>query len=135
MPLFIVAHVLQPNTVFRLSDCHSISILASDPKPRARALSLSCAIIAALLVVQISAWGAAANVPISFSALPMQFEPNVGQTAQEVKFVSRGPGYTLFLTSTQAVLSMRIGNRPGKSSPHHNTDRSNQPHEKSQKSA
>src|SRR5260370_24706919 len=36
----------------------------------------------------------------------MQFEPNVGQVDEPVKFVSRGPGYTLFLTSTQAVLSM-----------------------------
>ncbi len=37
----------------------------------------------------------------------MQFEPNVGQTDSQVQFISRGPGYTLFLTPTQAVLSLR----------------------------
>src|SRR5258707_9304670 len=36
----------------------------------------------------------------------MQFEPNVGQADQQVKFLSRGPDYTLFLTSTQAVLAL-----------------------------
>src|ERR1051326_6326338 len=42
-----------------------------------------------------------------FYNLPMQFEPNVGQTGSKVQFLSRGPGYTLFLTPTQAVLSLR----------------------------
>ncbi len=40
-------------------------------------------------------------------ALPMQFEPNAGQTDEPVLFLSRGRGYTLFLTPTQAVLSLR----------------------------
>src|SRR6266567_6863537 len=40
-------------------------------------------------------------------ALPMQFEPNSGQTDEPVLFLSRGSGYTLFLTPTQAVLSLR----------------------------
>src|SRR6266404_5104641 len=38
--------------------------------------------------------------------LPMSFEANQGQTDSQVKFLSRGRGYTLFLTSTQAVLSL-----------------------------
>jgi uncharacterized repeat protein (TIGR01451 family) len=37
----------------------------------------------------------------------MQFEPNAGQVDEQVKFVSRGPGYTLYLTPTEAVLAMR----------------------------
>lgn len=41
--------------------------------------------------------------------LPMQFEKNTGQTDGEVKFLSRGPGYTLFLTSTQAVFLLHSG--------------------------
>ena len=36
----------------------------------------------------------------------MQFEANAGQTDTEVKFLARGPGYHVFLTSTQAVLSL-----------------------------
>jgi len=35
------------------------------------------------------------------------FESNQGQTDQRVKFLSRGAGYTLFLTLTEAVLSLR----------------------------
>src|SRR4051812_29198943 len=39
-------------------------------------------------------------------SLPMHFVKNEGQTDKTVEFISRGPGYTLFLTSTQAVLSL-----------------------------
>src|SRR2546428_4951676 len=38
---------------------------------------------------------------------PLSFEPNQGQADSRVKFISRGRGYTLFLTSTDAVLSLR----------------------------
>jgi len=34
------------------------------------------------------------------------FEPNRGQTDDQVKFLSRGRGFTLFLTSTDAVLAL-----------------------------
>jgi hypothetical protein len=48
------------------------------------------------------------NLPsIDFAKPPMIFEPNLGQTDARVKFLSRGPGYTLFLTPSEAVLSMR----------------------------
>jgi uncharacterized repeat protein (TIGR01451 family) len=36
----------------------------------------------------------------------MTFEPNAGQTQPEVRFLSRGAGYTLFLSSGEAVLSL-----------------------------
>src|SRR5439155_25057253 len=42
-----------------------------------------------------------------FFNLQMQFEPNAAQTDSRVEFVSRGPGYTLFLTRAHAVLSLR----------------------------
>jgi hypothetical protein len=45
-----------------------------------------------------------------YSELPLGFEPNQGQTDPQVKFVSRGGGYSLFLTSTEAVLALG-GNR------------------------
>jgi uncharacterized repeat protein (TIGR01451 family) len=38
---------------------------------------------------------------------PMSFEANQGQTAAEVKFLARGRGYTLFLSASEAVLSLR----------------------------
>jgi Carboxypeptidase regulatory-like domain/Beta-propeller repeat/SdrD B-like domain len=36
----------------------------------------------------------------------LSFEENRGQVDKEVKYISRGRGYTLFLTSTEAVLSL-----------------------------
>jgi hypothetical protein len=39
--------------------------------------------------------------------LALSFEPNRGQTDARVKFVSRGRGYTLFLTPTEVVLALR----------------------------
>ncbi|MFI5097235.1 MAG: SBBP repeat-containing protein [Candidatus Acidiferrales bacterium] len=58
----------------------------------------------------------AANAPLgkdgvkwasAYGKLPLSFEQNVGQTAQEVRFVSHGPGYELFLTPKEAVLALR----------------------------
>src|SRR5262249_6570587 len=40
----------------------------------------------------------------SYGSLPLSFEANQGQTDVQVDFLSRGPGYSLFLTSTEAVL-------------------------------
>jgi hypothetical protein len=42
----------------------------------------------------------------SYGKLPLSFEANRGQTARQVKFLARGPGYTLFLTPDAAVLSL-----------------------------
>ena len=49
------------------------------------------------------------NVSIveSYGRLPLDFEANQGQTDPQVKFVSRGPGYGLFLTTSEAVLTLR----------------------------
>jgi RHS repeat-associated protein len=41
-----------------------------------------------------------------YGQLPLSFEPNVGQTDSLVDFLSRGVGYTLFLTPGEAVLSL-----------------------------
>jgi len=50
---------------------------------------------------------AAASLPSAqVFGLPMQFEKNNGQTDPQVEFLARGPGYTLFLTPTQAVFSL-----------------------------
>ena len=39
--------------------------------------------------------------------LPLSFEPNLGQADPRVKFLSRGSGYTLFLTEDEAVVALR----------------------------
>ena len=46
-----------------------------------------------------------ARINASFAALPLAFEANEGQTDPQVKYMARGNGYTLFLTSGDAVLS------------------------------
>jgi len=43
----------------------------------------------------------------SYGKLPLSFEANHGQTDPRVKFVSRGPGYTLFLAGDEALLALR----------------------------
>jgi Beta-propeller repeat len=40
----------------------------------------------------------------AYGHLPLSFEANTGQTDSRVRFLSRGPGYMLFLTSSEAVL-------------------------------
>lgn len=42
----------------------------------------------------------------TYGKLPLIFEANQGQTDPKVKFLARGNGYGLFLTSTEAVLSI-----------------------------
>jgi len=43
----------------------------------------------------------------SYGKLPLTFEANQGQTDAQVKFLSRGNGYTAFLTAGGIVLSLR----------------------------
>ena len=40
-------------------------------------------------------------------AVPLSFEANQGQTDSQVKFLSRGDGYSLFLTSNEVVFKLR----------------------------
>src|SRR5262249_22655511 len=46
-----------------------------------------------------------APVSPSYGRLPLHFEANRGQTAEPVKFLARSPGHTVFLTSTDAVVT------------------------------
>src|ERR1700739_1236231 len=58
--------------------------------------------------VKSSAIDAAASTraPRAFATRPLSFEPNLGQTDPQVKFTAHGNGYTLFLTPTNAVVSL-----------------------------
>src|SRR6185295_5390928 len=48
-----------------------------------------------------------ARVAENFGRLPLSFELNKGQVDKQVKFLSHGPSYDLFLTSTEAVLRVQ----------------------------
>ncbi len=46
------------------------------------------------------------GIPVT---LPLSFEPNRGQADTQVHYLARGPGYTVFLTDREAVLSLKTG--------------------------
>ena len=48
-----------------------------------------------------------AEIREAYGRLPMNFEVNEGQAAQEVKFLARGHGYQVFLTETESILELR----------------------------
>ena len=50
---------------------------------------------------------AKARMADAYGKLELSFIPNQGQTAEQVKFLSRGPGYDVFLTADGAVLTLR----------------------------
>ena len=57
----------------------------------------------------------AGRVLAAYGTLPLSFEANHGQTDSRVTFLSRGQGYTLFLTPAEAVLRLAHANdAPGR---------------------
>ena len=58
--------------------------------------------------LQTATRGATANPSVAeaYGKLPLSFEKNEGQTDAKVKYLARGQGYGLFLTSTEAVLAL-----------------------------
>jgi hypothetical protein len=58
-----------------------------------------------------------ATIVEGYGKLSLAFEANQGQTDPQVKFVSRGAGYNLFLTTTEAVLTLRRASRHEHDSP------------------
>ena len=62
-----------------------------------------------------------ARVSETYGKLPLHFELNQGQTHEEVRFLARGPGYSLYLTAGEAVLVLTKPNpdakRLGRSTP------------------
>jgi len=66
----------------------------------------------------------AANLRVvgTYGKRPLSFEANQGQTDSEVRFLSRGKGYSLFLTSNEAVLSLQSRDREGATTTPHLED-------------
>jgi len=50
-----------------------------------------------------------ARLAEAYGKMPLSFEANEGQVDKAVKFLSRGQGYSIFLTPAEAVLSLRGG--------------------------
>ena len=58
-------------------------------------------------VLAASSLGAALPRDAQYGHLPLHFEPNVGQADANVRFLSRGSGYALFLTQSETVAVLR----------------------------
>jgi hypothetical protein len=54
-----------------------------------------------------------ADLAERYDNLPLSFEANHGQVNSQVRFLSRGSGYSLFLTDTSAVLALTRNDAPG----------------------
>lgn len=52
-------------------------------------------------------------VTATMMGMPLQFEANHGQVDDQVKFLARGKGYTLFLTPTESVMVLRSAQARG----------------------
>ena len=82
---------------------------------RGRALALCALLMLGVAVLFRQDWSRGSHTrpargPVVASSmlarLPLSFEPNRGQAATPVKFLSRGSGYGLYLTSREAVLAL-----------------------------
>src|SRR5437016_5494490 len=72
-----------------------------------RTLLLSCNTLVLSFLASFALPVAAASdarISESYGRLPLQFEANQGQTHKDVRFLSRGPSYSLYLTADEAVL-------------------------------
>ena len=80
---------------------------ASNPSVSSPAPSVSAATNSARSVLP-SRSPAASKMGLieNYGRLPLSFEANHGQTDSQVKFLSRGHGYSLFLTAGEAVLTL-----------------------------
>ena len=76
-------------------------------------LGLSIATFAATMSVPasralgIGASASNAALENTYTGLPMSFEKNAGQSGSEVDFIARGSGYSVFLSSGEAVLAVK----------------------------
>src|SRR5437667_11742658 len=72
-----------------------------------------------------AAAAADARVSEAYGRLPLHFEANRGQTHEDVRFLARGPGYSLYLTAGEAVLVLARPNPHKKRDAHSAPERLN----------
>lgn len=88
---------LHPLAVFpqiKLDSPRNVKVIAkTDTSPKLQVPSPTVAV-------------ATTHHPKAFGQLPLSFELNRGQADEQVKFLSRGTGYSLFLTPSEVVLAL-----------------------------
>jgi len=104
-----VFNLLQPSSKRRL-----------NPKtlPHSRVWHVAGLVLAGLILTcsapdaRAASSDAARHAAAKYVQIPLSFEPNKGQTDSSVRFLSRGSGYSLFLTQDEVVLSLERQNAP-----------------------
>jgi hypothetical protein len=85
-----------------------MTVNRNDRRLTGMAASIVClALLSPLALAGPAAPDTRAQVQANYGKLPLSFEANQGQTDAQVKFLARGQGYTLFLTPTETVLSLK----------------------------
>jgi hypothetical protein len=81
---------------------------ARNPSPLFTAVAIMSVVGSAMAVadevLSVPLREVASRMECPLSGQPLAFEENLGQVDPEVQFLSRGPGYQLFLTETEAVM-------------------------------
>lgn len=83
-------------------------------RPMTKRIGLVLSVVAGFLVIALSAEGAGETKPQiddAYGKLPLGFEANHGQAAEEIDFIARGPGYSLALSPIEAVFALRKSQR------------------------
>ena len=102
--------MIDQGTLRRLARCYVVVGLAvvlhgsGIPSNDASAPPLSHSVLSSL--AESSSHASQAQVGEIYGKLPLAFEENRGQVDRKVEFLSRGSGYTLLLTPTEAVLAL-----------------------------
>jgi hypothetical protein len=104
-----------PLTDLSLSSLYSLFIISGGNKLSLTAKNLTLAIPAAFVSATMAATTPPetmnqARLVESLGQLSLSFEANRGQTDPTVQFLSRGQGYSLFLTPAEAVLTLHKAN-------------------------
>ena len=107
IPRVVTAVVLWTATAAFLSIA---AVAVSDARPRSSVRAIPANRVESASAAPQSHAGRF-KVADPYGELPLGFEPNLGQTDSRVKFLSRGTGYTLFLTPAEAVLALRSSAR------------------------
>ena len=43
-----------------------------------------------------------------YGQVPLRFEPNTGQTDPQIRYISRGNGYTMYFAPTETILALDV---------------------------
>lgn len=85
----------------------AVTLLVLFPVSRRAAHATSPSSVTSRAVSQSTITPAARErLQATFAALPLAFEQNQGQTDPQVKYMARGNGYRLYLTSSEAVFTL-----------------------------